>query len=298
MSHPVPLEMSVASRRGVDPRAVLLLGIGALALLALAGYGVFVFFVTGGASLAPAGFLLVAVVAGAGAFFSPCSFPLLPSYFAYAQAVGRRAARTSGATGAIARGLAASGGVVTFNVLLGLVFAVAGLGVAQSLPLLSPSPSAVTVALRAVVGGALVALGGVQLANLSVHGGFLDRFVRAIQPRDRAREPLIELFLYGFAYTVVGIGCTAPFLATVIVLALASGGFLAAFAGFLVFALTMSTFMLLASVVAVGPHRGILKGLSARTPAIKRAGGAALAAFGAIVLVTTVWPGLLAPLFP
>lgn len=298
MSHPIALEIPESSRREGSPWSGFLLGIGALGLIALAGFGLFVFFVTGGASLPSGGFLLIAVVAGSGAFFSPCSFPILPSYFAYAQTVDRQAARPSRAAPAMARGLAAAGGVVAFNLLLGLVFAVAGLGVAESLLLLSASPSTVTVALRTVVGGALFALGAVQIANLSVHGGLLDRLIHMVRSPRRSRQPLVELFLYGFAYTVVGIGCTAPFLATVIVIALASGGFLAALAGFLVFALTMAALMLLVSVVAAGPRRGVLRRLSARTPAIKRAGGAALLAFGSLLIVTTVWPALLAPLFP
>ncbi len=109
---------------------------------------------------------------------------------------------------------------------------------------------------------------------------------------------MAALFLYGFGYTLVGIGCTAPFLATVIVLALASGGFVLALAGFLVFSLTMAVLMVIVSLVASSSRRRFLKKLSARTPAIKRAGGVILSAFGALLVVLTAWPTLLRPLFP
>lgn len=177
-------------------------------------------------------------------------------------------------------------------------FSAAGLGVAQSLVLLSPKPSALTVGAQFAVGAALLFLGIVRVADLSVHGGLLDRFVGFLQPHARARGPIAAPFLHGFAYTLVGIGCTAPFLATVIVLALASGGFVSALAGFLVFSLTMAVLMMIVSLVASSSRRRFLKKLSARTPTIKRAGGVILSAFGPLLLVLTAWPTLLRPLFP
>lgn len=274
----------------------ILVGLGSLVLVAVAGYAAFLVFATTAPVLTQSGYLLVAVVAGAGAFFSPCSFPLLPSYFAYAQVAHDR--RDGGRARALSRGLAAGAGVVCFNGILGVVFGVAGLGVAQSFVLLSPNPSAVTVGLRSVVGVALLALGIVQVANVSLHGGLLDRAIRYLQPGSRSRDPFVRLFLYGFAYTTVGIGCTAPFLATVILVSLTSGGFLLALAGFLAFSLTMAALMVVVSVLASTSRRRLLRGLSARTPAIKRGGGIALAAFGALLLVTTAWPAILGPLFP
>jgi len=296
VSSGITVEVTGPSGTRRQAAAGVLLGLASLAVVALAGYGAFLIFVMGGAALAGGGFLLLAAIAGAGAFFSPCSFPLLPSFFAYAQV-----ARPSGAHGrsrALVDGLAAGAGVVSFNVLLGGALGMAGVGIAQSLLLFAPNPSGVTVALRSVVGIALVALGVIQVANVSLHGQLLDRILSRLRPRERPREARLGLFLYGFAYTLVGIGCTAPFLAAVIVLSLAAGGFLPALAGFLVFALTMAVLMVAVSVLASGSGRRFLRGLSAHTPTIKRAGGAALVLFGSLLLVLTAWPSLLEPLFP
>lgn len=297
MSIPVELEIPGETTRLARASVPFLIGGSAIGLVALLGYGAFLIFAGGVPSLLASGYLAVAVIAGAGAFFSPCAFPLLPSYFAYVQ-LARVRARGDGHPPAFADGLAAAAGVATFNVLLGAVFALAGLGVAQSLVLLSPNPSTVTVALRYTVGSAWLGLGIVQLANVSFHGGLVDRALRFVQRESGTRNPSVRLFLYGFAYTIVGIGCTAPFLATVIVLALASGGFLPALAAFLVFALTMSALMIAVSWLSSGTGRRLLRDLSERTPAIKRGGGVALAAFGVLLLVLTTWPSLLQPLFP
>lgn len=57
---------------------------------------------------------------------------------------------------------------MSFNAILGIVFGVASLGVAQSLVLLSSNPSAVTVGLRSVVGMALLALVGFLVFSLTM----------------------------------------------------------------------------------------------------------------------------------
>lgn len=295
MPEPLTVHMPQDARRTRGLTLRFLAGLGFLAVVAIAGYVIFPAFAAS-PSLSTYGFLLVAAVAGAAAFFSPCSFPLLPSYFAYTQVAYR--GRSHDRSRAVADGLASGAGVNSFNVLLGGVLGTAGLGIAQSLLLLVPNPSGVTLALRSVVGIALVALGAVQVANVSLHGRLLNRILQRIQPRDRPCEPRFGLFVYGFAYTLTGIGCTAPFLATVLVVSLAAGGLLQAFAGFLVFALSMFVFMVGVSVMAVGSGRRFLRGLSERTPVIKRAGGIALQAFGVLLLVLTAWPRLLRPLFP
>ncbi len=296
MSAPVP-EIPLELPRARGTRSAFLLGLGILALVGFVGYSAFVVFATTGPAVAGGVYLVVAVIAGAGAFFSPCSFPILPSYFAYAQVV-RQGGRRAGRLPALLSGSAAAAGVLTFNVLFGLAFGVAGLGIAQSFRLFAPNPSSITVGLRIGVGIAWVLLGTVQIANVSIHGGALDRLARVLQPAARAREPFLQLYLYGFAYTLIGIGCTAPFLGSVIVISLASGGLMPALAGFLAFALTMAALMILVSIVASGPTRASLKRLSAKTPSIKRAGGAALIAFGVLLSVLSLWPTLLGPLFP
>jgi cytochrome c-type biogenesis protein len=280
-----------------DSRAVVLRfarGLAGLVILALVGYGLFRAFAEG--ALGAPGYALVAIVAGVGAFFSPCTFPLLPSYLAYVEALDFAAA--AGSRWRILRGrVAAAAGVTAFNGLLGVAFALMGLGLATSFALVAPSPSPTTVALRAVVGGSLVVLGVIQLANLSIHGPNLDRIVRRFQSR-RSRDADAALFLYGFGYTVAGVGCTAPFLGTVVVVSLASGGPLAALAGFLLFAATMAALMVVSSAFALGSRRKAWREWSRRTPWIKRAAGGMLAAFGAFAIASSLAPSVLQPLFP
>jgi cytochrome c-type biogenesis protein len=299
MLNPVPVELSLPERAKerthVWPQ--FLLGLGFFGALALAGYGIFVSFVARAGDVVAAGYLVLAAVAGAGAFFSPCSFPLLPSYFAYAQvAVSQPEASRSARPRLL--GLSAAAGVVSFNAILGSLFGLVGLGVAQAFLLVAPSPSAATIVLRSIVATFVLFVGIVQIRNLSLHGARLDRILGVFKARRRPRDPFIEFFLYGFAYTVIGIGCSAPFLATVIAVSLAAGGLFQALEGFLVFSLTMASLMVLMSLLATGRHRQLLRDLSARTPTIKRVGGIVLTASGAALIILTAWPALLRPLFP
>ncbi len=272
------------------------LGSALLALLVIAGYGAFRLFVAGGASLVQQGYVFFAIVAGIGAFFSPCSFPLLPSYLAYAQAI-RTEGRRRGPWLGLLDGAAAAGGIVSFNLILGAGFALAGLGLASSFSLIAPNPSPTTVLLRIGVAGFLIAFGALQIADVSLHGHWLNRALRRILPASRSREPLVDLYAFGFVYTVTGIGCTAPFLATVIVVGLAAGGPLAGFGSFLAFSLTMAALMLLVSVIGGTSRRGALASLTRRTPTIKRGAGAVLVAFGVMLVTLSLWPSLLRPLF-
>ena len=258
----------------------------ALALIAFLGYGIFLLFLRGGGAVGLWGAFAVAVVAGIASFFSPCSFPLLPGYPGYYVVTARGHPRLS----ALVHGLSAASGVVAFGLVLGSVLGLAGLGLAASFALVGPVPSPVTQGLRFAVGATWLALGAAQLSHVSFHGA-LGRLPRL------GNRPAGSLFAYGFGYTVAGIGCTAPFLASVAVLALAAGGVLEAIGAVAVFVLTMAALMVGVSWFAA-TSVGRLRAWTAATPRIKRAGGVLLAAVGITTIVLTAWPQLLRPLFP
>ena len=77
--------------------------LGLLALLIGAGYFVFRSF-AGGQLPASTQLYLLAVVAGVASFFSPCAFPLLPSYISFYYAADQRA--RDGSAGGLRLGLA------------------------------------------------------------------------------------------------------------------------------------------------------------------------------------------------
>ncbi len=252
-------------------------------LIALLGYLGFVTFLK---DIMPAfndyGLFLLAVVAGIATFFSPCSFPLLPGYLSFyynteRPDVGRRA---------IYRGILAAAGVVTFAVIVGVVIALLGQGVASSFSISSPTPSLLTRAFRIGLGAVLMSLGAIQLSNVTFHNRALDvltsRFYSAAKSGNRG------LYLYGLGYNAAGIGCAAPITAGLVAFALGSGGFVSAFLAFLIYSLTMGVLMLGVSLLVADSKHVLINNLKYSTPKIKKVSSTILIAVGAFLIYATI----------
>ncbi len=97
--------------------------LGAFLVVVYAGYSGFRTFATT-PDLTVFNLYALAVIAGIASFFSPCAFPLLPSYFSfYHLADSDEKGMSKGAGKSLRLGLAASFGVITFVLVLGLMFA-------------------------------------------------------------------------------------------------------------------------------------------------------------------------------
>ena len=252
-------------------------------------------------TLSSANLTLFAVVAGVASFFSPCAFPLLPSYFSFYQTAGGHTEGPRRGTGKALRfGLAAALGVITFALILGSIIAVLGTGVAQTLSISGPEPSQFVRIFRGVVGVILLTLGIAQLLGWNLKPAFMDSFAFYTRPnREGERGPAASLYLYGLGYNAAGMGCTGPILAGLIVAALASGGLTSALGAFLVFAVTMGALMLVVSLLVAASEETVLIRMKADTPKIKRAASYVLILVGAFNLYTAInLPVFLSLLFP
>ena len=258
-------------------------------IVIIAGYLGFRVFATT-PTLDAANLFLFAAVAGVASFFSPCAFPLLPSYFSFYQTAGKHTeGDRKGSGNALRFGLAAALGVITFALILGTIIAVLGTGVAQSLSISSPEASQFVRIFRGVVGSILVTLGVVQLLGWNLKPTFVDAFAFYTRPRRVGeRGPATNLYLYGLGYNAAGMGCTAPILAGLIVVAIASGGVASAFGAFLVFALTMGTLMLIVSLLVAASEETLISRMKAATPKIKRTASYILIFVGAFNIYTAI----------
>jgi len=128
-------------------------------------------------------------------------------------------------------GLATCGFLVTFIAI--------GVPVALSAAAVGPYLRWAAVA----VGVALVALGGFALAR-----GHLPLRIPGFSPQG-AGAP--SFFLFGVAYGLASLSCTFPIFLVVVLLALASGGFVTAVAAFAAYALGKGTLMTLVTVLSM-----------------------------------------------
>lgn len=150
-----------------------------------------------------AGLLGLAAAAGFAAFFSPCSFPLLATLLARSagedRPLGQRLPRAVGFAAALALGAA------TFVVVVGVLFALGGRGLAGAVTFTSTTGRV----LRIVVGVLLVVLGTIQADKLPIS---FRRFEPAVhgaltrQARLRRRHPVTGTAVFGFGYLAAGFG--------------------------------------------------------------------------------------------
>ncbi len=252
-----------------------------LAALIAAGYLGFRAFVAA-SDLGTLNLYVLAVAAGVASFFSPCAFPLLPGYLSFYYLAGHeKEAAPSGASRALKLGLAASLGVITFDLVLGVIIATLGIGIGQGLSISGPQPNSFVRVFRGGVGGVLLLLGIGQIAGWNLKPGLVDALAYHTRPRrEGGRSPATSLYLYGLGYNAAGMGCTGPILAGLIVSALSSGGFSGALGAFGVFALTMGTAMFVVSGLVAASHQTLIGQLKAAAPKIKLASSIVLILIG------------------
>ena len=154
---------------------LILIFIVILALVA-GGYGLFIWFIINIMKGAAAfGLLFVAVVAGIASFFNPCSFPILPAYLAeYYTTQG--SSKFESKKKILLSGFVAALGVTAFNILLGSLIGILGVGFGRSLGLAGGEPSSFVRWLRGVIGGLLLLLGFSHATGRGIKFGALERF--------------------------------------------------------------------------------------------------------------------------
>jgi cytochrome c biogenesis protein CcdA len=236
--------------------------------------------------------LALAVIAGVAGFFSPCAFPLLPAYLSfYAKARGQTP-QPPRPPHALRLGLAAAAGVITFNLVLGLMIGLLGAGAGNALSISGPDPSQFVRWFRGGVGVILIALGIAQWLNINLKPGLADLLAWQTRPGRESQKPAATLYLYGLGYNAAGMGCTGPILAGLSIFAFATGGFEAAFWAFVLFSLTMGSLMLLVSGLVAASQETLIRRLKAGAGRIKQTASLLLVMVGLFTLLATLSPEL------
>lgn len=217
---------------------------------------------------------------GVAAFFSPCVFPLLPSYVTYD--LGLEGSERSRLVRSLALGSAAALGVIAVNVGIGAVIAALG----QATPF-QPDPRkdpAAILFIRTLAGVAIAVLGVFTFTGRSLAAGLLGRILPA--PPAMSARALRSMFFYGLFYNAAGIGCTGPILLAVMLFALTAGSVVAAFGAFLTFSLTMGVFMVGMTVLAGLSQSLLVQPLRLATPFLHRFGGVAMILVGSYTAIS------------
>jgi len=222
------------------------------------------------------GLYIVAALAGAGMFFAPCAFPLLPGYLTFTF-------KKKDIEGTVKDGLmigsVASAGIVVVFVVLGLLVASARAVISDKLYLLQP-----------IVGAVLMIVGYSTLRKSTV----LDRFRASVGAGFRRLLPDIEalrkdregsnldIFLYGIGYASGASACMAPVLFGIVLIGLTTGGFMGGFLTFTIAALAMASMMILFSVFATTSGRQVFERYADSSASIEKVSAVIILVVGVV----------------
>ena len=243
------------------------------------------------------GVFVIGLFLGILVYFSPCAFPVLPSYIAYYLNLGMREdeLRESGKlSGSMPKpieigGYAALGQLTFFAVIGGIIFGLDGI----------IDLSGVLHDIAIGIAWLLIILGGLMLLGWTSHllnwvQGILDQYQTT--EMDEQFTPRRNMYLWGIGYSAASVDCTAaavfPFVAWLAVVG--NGAFAFGMAG-----LILSVTLLMVSVTAlVGMGRQAMLDFLRRSTGIVKATGAWMMIFAGLgLLVYLTQPEKVSALF-
>lgn len=175
-------------------------------VLAVAGYGGYILYPRFGLPAAQgASLLLLAVAAGIGSFFSPCSFPLMVTLLARQSGIEAQPDGRPSLGKALSFAVALALGASAFLLLSGIILALGGGALFAGVTFMSTQGRII----RVVVGAVLVTLGLIQLGRLPFNLDVIARLANPLmrsQARERRQRPLLGFAILGFAYPLAGFG--------------------------------------------------------------------------------------------
>lgn len=226
--------------------------------------------------------VILSIIFGVAAFFSPCSFTVLPAYVSHYLTGNKDQAKQTSQIGNIAKGLyfglIAALGVLTINIIIGLIIAVLGSAAPfakdprQDIPLI--------LGIRVVAGLIIAYLGLLTILGKHLEIPVLPNLIGRLSFGK-------SIFLYGMLYNGAAIGCTGPILLGLILYALTSGSFSTALTAFIIFALTMGTLMIILTTLTAIFKSTVAQKFAPLTPTIQKIAGYVMIFAGlSIVLLT------------
>jgi cytochrome c-type biogenesis protein len=227
--------------------------------------------------------IIAALGIGIASFFNPCVLPLLPSYLVFQTEAGAVGGGAPSQGRLLRNGAYSALGLLSFMVLFGIIIGLLG---ETFIKFIEPGSTAL-LWFRRVIGVLLIGLGVALVANKIFSGlGRVEHFGNEII--DKGKGSFGKFYLFGFGYTLAGIGCVAPLVGGLSLFALSGGGLSAAFIVFVIASTVMASLMILLSVIAGFAKDSLTKTLVSQIKPIRLVGGYFLIAMGAFVVVITL----------
>jgi len=186
---------------------------------------------------------LMAFIAGILAFFSPCSFPLLPGYIAYY--LSRKEAHRN----KIFHGLQAALGIIVFYLFIGILGVVCSEIIKQFIPMF-----------ELIIGIIIIILGLMLLLHIPIFTTSSQMLTTKLTTVTKKINKL-GLFFYGIIYGAASVGCTLPVFLLIIFLAIYSENLLYGIFVIMLYAIGMAVFMIIVTVLVATAKNAIIRKL-------------------------------------
>jgi len=221
--------------------------------------------------------IVLSIIFGIAAFFSPCAFTVLPAYVS--NYLTKQEKQKSKLFELFKLGIFAALGIIVVNMVIGTVIAILGSATPfakdprEDIPLI--------LGIRAAAGIFIAILGVMTLMHKSFNVGFIQNF---LAKKDISKS----MFGYGIIYNAAAIGCTGPIMLGLMIYAYSTGSFISALTSFIVFSLTMGILMILLTVL-IGLFKSlIIKKMVQVTPIIMKTAGVIMIIVGLSIVILTL----------
>ncbi|MFQ6066611.1 MAG: cytochrome c biogenesis CcdA family protein [bacterium] len=214
-------------------------------------------------------------LAGAVSFFSPCAFALFPGYAAFY--LGSEAQKKEHPA---KLGIMVALGVITFFILLSAAIIIVGKGITRYLGYVAPT-----------IGFILIILGLILFAGYSFKTDLIPRLLDKLKSKDRRSKR--NIYLFGFGYGAVSIGCTLPLLFALVIVPITTGELFTVFLSLLVYSMAMGILMIFVTYLVAWSENSLIKGMGRSTGTIKKLSGLALIIIGAYLVYYNIFYSML-----
>lgn len=219
--------------------------------------------------------VVLSIIFGIAAFFSPCAFTVLPAYVSNYLGKEEKAKKSR----ALYLGTIAALGIITVNMAIGLI--IAFLGAATPFAKDPRQDMPIILGIRALAGLLITGLGIATLLKKEPNLHFMQKLFA----RRRFSQ---NMYAYGIIYNAAAIGCTGPILLGLMLYAYASGSFTTAITAFAVFSLTMGALMIAVTLLTGMFIQALIKKMAKITPMIKTVAAIVMIVAGLSIFLLTL----------
>lgn len=183
------------------------------------------------------GLFAFAALAGIMVNFGPCSLAVLPAYMSFYLGLNTENQNVS-VRKSVKLGAIASLGVFGFYLVLGLLFATAGIFLVAYAP-----------QLKLAIAALILILGVMLLRGRSLEFGFISRFKDSVSKVSTGKSHTASLIGFGVVYGAGGLSCFLPIFLPFVFFPFVGGQFFLSIVSFLIFALFQALFLIGATIL-------------------------------------------------